>query len=379
MNPGSVRAKPQPNRSQAHPGVHPLSQYTHASQKFQPLPTPIGQPPYHYDLETTLPGFTRKATNSGSISFHSVGDTGGIKDATFQDDVAAAMVADLETRDSAPSFFYHLGDVVYFNGEVNDYYSQFYEPYEHYTAPIFSIPGNHDGDPVDENQVSLDGWVRYFMTPTPTVDALSRDAPRVTLSLPNVYWTLEAPFLTIIGMYTNVPEHGSIDSVQQQWLTYEFDQAPKNKALIVALHHPVYSFDVHHSGSSRMADALQQAINDSRRVPNLVLTGHVHNFQRIEKKVHGNQPMPVIVVGGGGYHNLHHLNAAVGTEDSSTGAKLIAGIDHQWSYATITVDATHIHGTDASIARDGTVQRDVNKFQYGAGAISLPAGASANL
>ena len=74
-------------------------------------------------------------------------------------------------------------------------------------------------------------------------------------------------------MYTNVPEGGSIDSIQQQWLTNEFATAPTDKAFIVALHHPIYSFDAYHSGSARMADALQQAINDSRRVPNMVLTG----------------------------------------------------------------------------------------------------------
>ena len=144
---------------------------------------------------------------------------------------------------------------MYFNGEVNDYYSQFYEPYEHYSAPILSIPGNHDGDPVDATQVSLDGWVRSFMTKAPAVDPISRDAPRVSLTLPNVYWTLNAPFVTIVGMYTNVPEHGSIDSIQQQWLSNDFAEAPADRALIIALHHPIYSFDVHHSGSSRIADA----------------------------------------------------------------------------------------------------------------------------
>ena len=105
------------------------------------------------------------------------------------------------------------------------------------------------------------------MTPTPHVDPISQDAPQVTLSLPNVYWTLNAPFVTIVGMYTNVPEGGSIDSVQQQWLTNELATAPEDKALIVALHHPIYSFDDHHSGSARMADALQHAINDFAASP----------------------------------------------------------------------------------------------------------------
>ena len=84
-------------------------------------------------------------------------------------------------------------------------------------------------------------------------------------NLPNVYWTFITPMATIIGMYTNVPEHGSIHSTQQQWLTNEFATAADDRALILALHHPIYSFDVYHSGSSKMADALENAIRDTGR------------------------------------------------------------------------------------------------------------------
>ncbi len=387
MKPGSVRGGPLRNHSQAHPGVAPLSEYTHGTQRFQPLPPPIGAPPYRVDLQGAFPDIARIAEKDHKLVFHAVGDTGGIKDATFQDDVAAAMVEDLARNAAgspAPSFFYHLGDVVYFNGEVGDYYSQFYSPYERYTAPILSIPGNHDGDPVDASQTSLDGWVRYFMTRTPGIDPISRDAPRVSLSLPNVYWTLTTPFFTLVGMYTNVPEHGSIDSVQQQWLTNEFAEAATDRALLVALHHPIYSFDDHHSGSSRMADAVQHAINDTRRVPNLVLTGHVHNYQRIEKAVHGRAPTPFIVVGGGGYHNLHHFNTDVHpdagpTTDPQTGATLVAGIDHEWSYLTLTVDAQRISGVVTSVDRTGKVSRNRDPFSYPAACVNLPKGAAAEL
>jgi acid phosphatase type 7 len=81
---------------------------------------------------------------------------------------------------------------------------------------------------VDDPKVktSLDGWVAYFMQPNPDVDPISKDAPRVGLNLPNPYWTLVTPLATFIGMYTNVPEGVSIDSVQQQWLTNEFATAP---------------------------------------------------------------------------------------------------------------------------------------------------------
>ena len=113
-------------------------------------------------------------------------------------------------------------------------------------------------------------------------------------------------------MYTNVPEHGSIDSTQQQWVTNEFATAPTDRALILALHHPIYSFDAYHSGSSKMADVLENAIRDTGRVPNLVLSGHVHDYQRIEQTIAPDGPTPFIVTGNGGYHNLHAVHSQAG-------------------------------------------------------------------
>ena len=377
--PGSVRARPPRKRSQAHPGVAPLSPYT--TQSFQPLPRPLGQPPYRYNLNETIPQIDQTAAKAGKLVFHAVGDTGGIKAPEYQHQVAAVMKQDLSANGTdRPSFFYHLGDVIYYNGELTKYYDQLYEPYDHYDAPIFSIPGNHDGDPIDASQTSLDGWCAYFMTQTPHVDPRSQDAPRVTMSLPNVYYTLECPFVTIVGMYTNVPEGGSIDSIQQQWLTNEVSEAPKDKALIVCLHHPVYSFDNYHSGSPRMADALQHAINDSRRVPNIVLTGHVHNYQRVEKKIAGSSPTPFIVAGNGGYYNLHSLNAKNGDSDPTTGAHLIASDDKRHGYLTLTVTANTISGTYTAIAKGtGKPVTNVDTFKYPAALLTLPAKVTVSL
>src|SRR5690348_17748218 len=36
---------------------------------------------------------------------------------------------------NTPAFLYHLGDVVYYYGEADRYYEQFYEPYKGYDAP----------------------------------------------------------------------------------------------------------------------------------------------------------------------------------------------------------------------------------------------------
>ena len=403
---GQVRPRLPPGRSQARPGVAPLDALTAATQVFEPLPKPLGTPPYHFDLEMVVPGITAEAALLGKLVFHCVGDTGGVKSPQYQMAVADRMKQDLLLgADALPRFFYHLGDVVYFNGQITDYYSQFYEPYDHYAPPILGIPGNHDGDPINATQVSLDGWVRYFMQLRPVVQPESKDAPRVTLSLPNPYFTLNCPFVSMIGMYTNVPEGGSVDSIQQQWLTNELATAPMDKALVVAMHHPIFSFDNYHSGSAAMGKVLQQAINDSRRVPNMVLAAHVHDFQVIEKQVapanspaeithapakharktkptHGSTTgvTPFLVCGHGGYYNLHSITTAAGTTDPATGAHLIYEEHKHHGYMTLTVTADTISGVMTTVANAGeTGALPTNSFSYPAAAMMLPAGAIVSL
>ena len=72
-------------------------------------------------------------------ALHSILLVVGTKSPTAQHVVEVAMESDFDRRN--PSFLYHLGDIVYKFGGATDYYSQFYEPYAHYPAPIFAIPG----------------------------------------------------------------------------------------------------------------------------------------------------------------------------------------------------------------------------------------------
>jgi acid phosphatase type 7 len=372
LHPGAIRPRHKPKHSQAHPGVSPLHPIDHRNVGYQPLPRPLGLPPYQYDLAEHFPTIAEDLTRQKKMVFHVVGDTGGVQDGEFQNNVATQMIDHLNSgKGGKPQFCYHVGDVVYYTGIRDDYYAQFYEPYSQYDVPIFSIPGNHDGEVDDPTaQTSLDGWVDYFMQAEPDVDPISKDAPRVQLNLPNVYWTLVTPFATIVGIYTNVPEGGSIDSTQQQWLTHEFSTAPKDRALIFALHHPIYSFDVYHSGSSKMADALENAIRDTGRVPNLVLSGHVHNYQRIEQNIAPDGPTPFIVTGNGGYHNLHAVHSNPGDEavDSKAILKYVAAKD--WGFVTLTIDKKTISGTTTEVDRNGEV-RNGDSFSYPAEPIVL--------
>lgn len=55
-----------------------------------------------------------------------------------------------------------------------------------------------------------------------------------------------------------------------------------------------------------MANVLDNAIQQSKRWPDLVFAGHVHNYQRFTR-VLADREVPYIVVGAGGYWNLHRM------------------------------------------------------------------------
>src|SRR5207245_8156426 len=145
-----------------------------------------------------------------------MGNTGGIKNGGPQAIVASHLVKQLRTpRTSArPIFLYLLGDIVYYYGEEANYYGQFFEPYTLYAAPIFAIPGNHDGAVSDRGTPSLSAFVSSFCAAEPQPTAMTLDSNRLAMTQPNVYWTLETPLATIIGLYTNVPEGGKLGNDQ---------------------------------------------------------------------------------------------------------------------------------------------------------------------
>ena len=172
-----------------------------AARAFVPLPAPTGAAPYR--LSSTTLGLPAAATRV----LHVVGDSGGVQDPNPQMHVAAAMIADL--AEHGVELLYHLGDVIYFYGDETEYGVQFYEPYAHYLAPIVAIPGNHDGENSDDPSVpSLHAFVENFCSTSPHLDPQAHETNRDTMDQPNVCWTLVDELVTIVGLYTNVPEGG---------------------------------------------------------------------------------------------------------------------------------------------------------------------------
>src|SRR5215471_17692750 len=170
----------------------------------QPVPPPASAQP-RLDLANVLdPALVGVIAQSKRISFHAVGDTGAAKVDKVQSATKAlaqqANVADAMSDDvrrgglAGPAFFFHLGDVVYYFGEGQYYYDQFYEPYRAYDRPIFAIPGNHDGmvygvNPSTPSNRTLEPFLRNFCAPvlgrSPDAATLVRSA----MTQPGVYFT----------------------------------------------------------------------------------------------------------------------------------------------------------------------------------------------
>ena len=325
----------------------------------KPLPHPTGEPPFHATPEDL------GIADSVPLTFFVLGDSGGVKDPHRQRHVADTMRAQPAP---VPHFVYHVGDLVYFHGDQADYPSQFYEPYAHLNYPIVGIPGNHDGDNSDDRSVpSLWAWMANLCARTPRLPAGAEEYNRDTETQPNCYWTLRARAVTIIGCYSNVPSGGVIHRAQADWLCTELATAPAGVPLIVALHHPPYSADGAHGGSAEMGQVLDTAFESSGRAPDLVLSGHVHNYQRFTRSLsQASNEVTYVVSGNGGYHNLHKLapGAAPG-EELRHGVTFEAGDDSHWGYLSLTCDGTAIHADYNSVAKDGTAHMRFDSFTIG--------------
>jgi hypothetical protein len=352
----------------------------------QPIPPRrSGALPY-LDLTDFLPPDLTNAINAaGKISFHAVGDTGAAKVSkqqsaavalTDEADVADAMTSDVQSGGNAgPAFFFHLGDVVYNFGEAQYYYDQFYEPFRAYDRPIFAIPGNHDGMVFGSSSSApqvptLAGFLSNFCAAAPDP---SPDAPTIARSVmtqPAVYFTLDAPFVSIIGLYSNVLDTGGgiissqggkyplVDD-ELTFLTSELnrlkaDRLAGKRAILIAVHHPPLSVDAKTGGSAGLMQDIDSCCKAAGLWPDAVLSGHAHLYQRFTRNVNGRQ-VPYIVAGSGGF-------AATAPLESAPPAGTVIG-DHtmevdpiiKFGYLTLTTDAKTLTISFKSAPRGGPV------------------------
>lgn len=364
-----------------------------------------GQPGDLYELSTAMGSHGADAVNSiqnsGSITFHMIGDSGATQTKNFLPmiHVSDAVTNDFHTTSSAaarPAFLYHLGDVVYNFGESQYYYEQFYDPYRDYPAPIFAIPGNHDSFVLPgtaKGSEPLTIFERNFCGNTTVVTQEAGSLHRTCMTQPGVYFTLDAPFVRIIGLFSNALEDPGVISSQtneptsmaktvaaaavkkgsgkgkttpakknpasKTWpdvpdfqLAYLTAQLQNIKtsnykgAVILAVHHPPFSYDTQgtttatrHYGSPLMLAEIDAICQQVGVYPHAVISGHAHNYQRFTRDLTFNgqkYSVPFIICGDGG-HNVDTLvQAKFGTKPPEPGDN----IDVSYMDTTNIVQAT---------------------------------------
>jgi DNA repair exonuclease SbcCD nuclease subunit len=254
--------------------------------------------------------------------------------------------------------FFHLGDVIYYFGEDQYYYEQFYDPFRGYDRPIFAIPGNHDGMVYGDSSTSkapptLEAFITNFCAPKPGPTPDAGGLVRSAMTQPGVYFTLDAPMVSIIGLYSNVLEGPGVISsqgnmypvsdAQLAFLQAELQRLKParvagERAVIVAVHHPPLSADAKHGGATGLSQDIDTACHAAGLWPDAVLSGHAHLYQRFTRRV-ANQEIPYVVSGSGGF------NAKANPQEQTPKAPFTEGdttleIDPviEYGYLTVEVD-----------------------------------------
>ena len=342
-------------------------------KQLQPVPPPRISPPIMKLVDVIGTAMINQIQAAKKISFHAMGDTGAAKVSASQSaataishegSVADAIAADMQQAGpAAPAFFFHLGDVVYYFGEGQYYYDQFYEPFRAYDRPIFAIPGNHDGmvfgsTPNTPQIPTLAAFLRNFCASAPGPSPDSGGLVRSVMTQPGVYFTLDAPFVSIIGLYSNVLEGpGVISSQGGQYPTMNNNQLSflqaeltrlkpardaGQQAVIIAVHHPPASVDSKHGGTTGLANDIDKACQAAGLWPDAVLSGHAHLYQRFSRSVPGlGRMIPYVVSGSGGFSATPPQLGSPPAGTTSGQYTLVIPPVIDFGYLTITVDMTN--------------------------------------
>lgn len=307
-----------------------------------------------------------------SITFQMIGDSGASAAKTFG---AMIKVSDAVTHDfhtstlaNRPSFLYHLGDIVYNFGESEYYYDQFFEPYRNYPAPILAIAGNHDSFILPQTpagQEPLTTFMRQFCNTQLVVTTEAGSLHRTSMTQPGVYFALDAPFVRIIGLFSNALEDPglissqtsvgapaaakkggggkgkgaggatwpSVPDYQLAFLTAQLQNIKSSGfpgAVVLAMHHPPFTYGTaaggstggRHYGSPLMLAEIDSICKSVGVYPHAVISGHAHNYQRYTRgfTLAGQKiTVPFIVCGDSGHNVTGLVQSSFGKNPAQPG------------------------------------------------------------
>ena len=162
-------------------------------------------------------------------------------------------------------FMLHTGDVIYTDGEAENFTPRYFEPYADFlrNTPVYAALGNHDIRTSD-GQPYLDA----FYLPENNPDGNER------------YYSFNWGQAHFVCMDSN----DSIPQEELDWLRADMEAAT-TRWKFVYFHHPPYSCGLHGSNSyarSKFASLMEELDVD------IVFTGHEHDYQRTHPMLDGS-------------------------------------------------------------------------------------------
>jgi hypothetical protein len=312
-------------------------------------------------------GVTSAIVNAGRIVFHAAGSTGNVRSPEHPNQVATAMENDFGPNGSKPppSFLLDLGDVIYSFGEAKYYYDQLYLPYRQYPAPIFAVAGNHDGMVAPGTDATpLQAFLKNFCAEG-FQNATDETAGRTPQIQPGVYFTLEAPFVRILALYSNtLNDQGVISDrsgVQLRFLEEALKRVKRDHfrgAVIIAVHHDCYSMAPPRGSPHLQADLDSVAVKTGVW-PHAVLSGHSHKYQRYTRTIGGIE-IPYIVAGDGGYGHVRGPGLRTPFEVSPGPLILQSYNDQDFGFLRVTVDRERLRVEHQQVTDGGTAGSPVD-------------------
>jgi hypothetical protein len=225
-------------------------------------------------------------------------------------------------------------------------------------------------------------------SPDPSPDAPTSVRSRMTE--PGVYFTLDAPFVSIIGLYSNVMDTGGgiissrgghfplvndqLDFLISELQRLKPERQAGERAILLAVHHPPLSVDAKTGGSTGLMMDIDACCKAAGQWPDALLCGHAHLYQRFTRMVNGRQ-VPYIVSGSGGF-------AATRPRQAVPPAGTVIG-DHtlevdpiiEFGYLTLTTDAKTLTVTFKTAPRNAAgKQMDFVTLDLAAGKITSGGG-----
>ncbi len=254
-------------------------------------------------------------SNDGDFSFIVIGDTGegDPSQMSLRDQLIAAG------KREQVKFLVLSSDVIYPDGKMKDYETNFYLPFKGFGKPTYAIPGNHDWfdanegfnanflDSVSANhalraRVAID--LKTVITTDQRFTEMTAEARRLReyYGVRNglqrgPFFEMHTQSFTLIGVDTGILR--SIDAKEEAWLESALTRAGNNFKMVV-IGHPFYVAGAYQAGEDEPFKRIHETLK--RFGVDVVMGGDTHDFEfyKMHHTLNGKQREMLHYVNGGG-------------------------------------------------------------------------------